>query len=199
MEFLRKSNPTIDLKKLSGDINSSRVKETTLRTELEGLNGIFKKKARDDCQFRLEQQESNTKDLIDRLQKNHGIRPEQISQKLNDYAKEKQNYLKEKTEGMEMTDKVEQLKQQSVNAYKFHKPLSDCQQSDLREISERISARVKLRPGEDRIFRLTQEDRKQLLKDYEGKVDPRTIEKCKNNFEKQDEMERQEKQAKQIR
>lgn len=79
MEFLRKSNPTIDLKKLSGDINSSRVKETTLRTELEGLNGIFKKKARDDCQFRLEQQESNTKDLIDRLQKNHGIRPEQIS------------------------------------------------------------------------------------------------------------------------
>lgn len=180
-----------DLKNLDRDISSSLAREITIKAELESLNGIFKKKAREDCQNRLEKQKSTTKGLIDRLQKDHCIKPEHISNKLTEYAEQKQNFIKEKIETMEKTDKVEQLVKQAVYSYKFHKPLSYCQQADLRDISDRIDARVKLRPDEERTFRLSQEDRKQLLKDYEGKVEPRIIEKCKGNFECQDEKERQ--------
>lgn len=183
-------NKATDLSKLDKDISVSLARENALKSELEGLNGILKKKARVDCQKRLDKQESITKGLLDRLNNDHGTTPQYISHKLGEYAEQKQNFIKEKAEVMQLTDKVEKVNQQLVYNYKYHKALSDTQYTDFKEISDRINARVNLRPGEDKTFRLTQADRQQLLKDFEGKIDPRTIEKCKDNFAQQDVQER---------
>ena len=45
------------------------------------------------------------------------------------------------------------------------------------------------------MFRLTQDDRQKLLKDFKGKVSPKTIEKCKENFENQDLHEREQRKS----
>lgn len=180
-------NKTTDLKSLERDISASLEQETALKIELEGLKGIFKKKAREDCTNRLEQQESFTQGLTDRLQKDHGIEPKYIVRKIESYAEEKKGFLKEKAEIMAQTDKVEQLGQQAVYKFKWHKALSDCQKDNLRDISNRIVTRARTSPNDDKIFRITHADRQQLLKDFVGKVEPKTIEKCKHVFEKQDE------------
>lgn len=191
-------NKAIDLSKLEKAIADSWTKEKALQSELEGLKGIFKKKAREDCQSRLEQQESESKRLVERLKTDHDTRPELIGQKNLYYSEQKQNFIKEKSEVMEQTDKMEQISQQAVYNYKFHKAITDTQEKDLREISDRINTKIKFRPGEEKIFRLTQADRQQLLKDFEGKISPIVIDRCKENFSKQDIQERQAReQAKQ--
>lgn len=182
----------IDLKEIEISISSNITNELALKAELELLKGIFKKKARDDCQSRLEQQEKERERLITRLKEDHDTLPEYIKQKYTYYADQKQNFINEKAKIMEQTDNLERISKQAVYTYKYHKALSDCQQADLREITDRISAKVKLRPGEDKTFRLTQDDRLQLLKDFEGKIAPNIIEKCKENFKQQDIQERQE-------
>lgn len=193
------NNKVSDLSRLDKDISVSLAKENALKSELEGLGGILKKKARVDCQKRLEKQEKESQSLLYQLKTNHGTTPEYISHKLEDYADQKQEVIKEKAKLMQLTDKVEKISQQTVYNYKFHKAISDTQEKDMREISDRINARIKFRPGEEKIFRLTQADRQQLLKDFEGKITPSTIERCKENFSKQDIQERLEKkQAKTI-
>lgn len=191
-------NKAIDLSKLEKAIADSWTKEKALQSELEGLKGIFKKKAREDCQNRLEQQEKESEQIVEHIRTDHDTRPDCIGQKHQYYAEQKQNFIKEKLEVMEQTDKVEQISQQAVYSYKYHKAISDTQEKDMREISDRINARIKFRPGEEKIFRLTQADRQHLLKDFEGKISSSTIERCKDNFSKQDVQERQAReQAKQ--
>jgi len=180
---------------LKKDIDISLAKENTLRTELEGLKGIFKKKAREDCQNRLNQQEKTTVQLQNRLQEVHDCSYEHIPQKINEYASQKQIYLSDKVVYMEQTDRIEQMKEDAIHKYKFHKGLADTQQKDMREVTNRINARIKLNPGEDKVFRMTQADRKELLKEYEEKgVTPRTIERCRENFDRQDIQERNERE-----
>ena len=192
-------NKATDLSRLEKDISASMIKENALKSELEGLKGIFKKKAREDCQSQLEIQKSTTKELIDRLQRDHNTRLEHIPYKLTEYTEQKKNFIKEKVEVMKQTDKVEHISQQAIYTYKYHKALSDTQQTDFKDISNRINSKIKFRPGEEKIFRLTQDDRQQLLKDFEGNIEPRTIERCNANFERQDEMERQVKVQTKIR
>lgn len=184
-------NKAIDLKNLEKDIADSWTKEKSLQAELEGLKGIFKKKAREDCKNRLEQQKKESERIISRLQADHNTKPEHIGDRLQEYTSQKENLIKEKAEIIEQTNRVEQLIKEIVYNYKYHKALSDCQQTDFREISDRINARVTLRPGDEKTFRLTQDDREQLLKDFEGKLDSNTFEKCKVNFIQQDIQERQ--------
>lgn len=180
---------------LKKDIDISLAKENTLRTELEGLKGIFKKKAREDCQNRLNQQEKTTVQLQNRLQEVHDCSYEHIPQKINEYASQKQIYLSDKVVYMEQTDRIEQMKEDAIHKYKFHKGLADTQQKDMREVTNRINARIKFTPGEDKVFRMTQADRKELLKEYEEKgVTPRTIERCRENFDRQDIQERNERE-----
>lgn len=182
-----------DIKTLEMHISGSLVQENSIRTELERLTGIFKKKARDDCKQRLEKQEQNTLQLLTRLQENHNIiKPEHIRNKIDEYNLQKQQFTNEKAKSMQQTDELEIKIKQAVDSYKSFKILADCQQEDLKNISERISSREKLRPGEEKTFRLTQNDREQFLKEYNGKVSPKIIEICKQNFEKQDIQERQE-------
>lgn len=184
-----------DVAKLQQDISFSVEKENAIRSELEGLRSMFKKKAREDCQKRLEKQENETCNLVDKLQKNYNTTPENIQQRIKDYLNQKNKFIEEKATVMEQTDKIEQTMRQTVYSYKYTKALSDCQQVDLREISDRINNKVPLRYGEEKMFRLTQDDRQKLLKDFEGKVSPKTIEKCKENFEKQDLHEREQRKS----
>lgn len=184
-----------DVAKLQQDISFSVEKENAIRSELEGLRSMFKKKAREDCQKRLEKQENETCNLVDKLQKNYNTTPENIQQRIKDYLNQKNKFIEEKATVMEQTDKIEQTMRQTVYSYKYTKTLSDCQQVDLKEISDRINNKVPLRYGEEKMFRLTQDDRQKILKDFEGKVSPKTIEKCKENFEKQDLHEREQRKS----
>ena len=187
-EYDRKTNDIAELKQA---ISTSLEKETFLRAELDGIKGIFKKKAREDCQSRLEQQEKETEQLQNRLQKEHDCRYEHIQQKIYDYTSQKRGLLHDKAKYIEQTNRVEQMMEDAVHTYKFHKGIADTQQIDMREITNRIHAEVQFRPGEDKVFRLTQADRKNLLKEYEEKgVAKRTIEHCRENFERQDIQER---------
>lgn len=192
-------NKATDLNTLEIGITYSLTKETALRAELESLKGIFKKKAREDCQSQLEQQEKESERLVERLKTDHDTRPEFIGKKHQYYDEQKKNFIREKIAVMEQTDKVEQISRQMVYTYKYHKALSDTQQMDLREISDHINDKVKFRPGEDRTFRLTQADRQQLLKDFEGKIAPNTIEKCKENFNRQNVQEQKAREQTKIK
>lgn len=180
-----------DLKRLKNELSVSITTETALRIELESLKGIFKKKLREDCQQRLEQQEKQSMQLVKRLQADHNTKPESIPQRLQDYANQKQHYLTEKVNIMEQTNQVEQISRKAVYSYKWYQALSDCQLPSFRELSTYLHAKVKLRLGEEKMFRLSQADRQQLLKDFEGNVNPQTIERCKENFNQQDIQERQ--------
>lgn len=182
---------TEDISELKQAISISLAKETALRAELDGLKGIFKKKAREDYQSRLDQQEKATEQLQNRLQKDHDCSYEHIPQKIYEYASQKQGFLRDKARYIEQTDKVEQLREEAVHTYKFHKGIADTQQADMKEVTNRINARIEFRPGEDKVFRLTQADRKALLKEYEEKgIASGTIEHCRENFDRQNTQER---------
>lgn len=184
-----------DLSGLQERISDSIARENALKGELEGLQGIFKGKARKECQKHLEQQEQATARLVNQLQADHGITPDQIPQKLTDYHAQRAGFISDKGEAMARTTAVEQIRDSAVHSYKFHKGMSDTQNKNLAEISDRISEKVPLRYGEDKIFRLTQEDRSQLLKEYKGKgMDSKMLERCKNNFDKQNIQERKERE-----
>lgn len=192
-------NQSNDLINLDTGINNSLDQENTLRIELDGLKGIFKKKAREELLQKLELQEKITKDLTDRLQKEYGITHENIIYEIHDVSQTKHNSINEKGEIVEKIDKIEHVLKQTVYDYKYHKALSDTQQEDMGDITQRINNKISFRPGEEKIFRLTQEDRHKLLKAFEGKIEPKLIEKCKANFEKQNDIERMERQIKSIK
>lgn len=185
-------NKSKELKILQKQIADSWKKEDDLEVELDGYKGIFKKKAREDCQNRLNEQKSKSEQLVNKLKTEYDTSPESINLKLQECENMKTYYAKEKLDVMDQTNQKENLSKQIIYTYKYHKALSDTQQSDLREISNRIDGKIKLRPGENKTFRLTQEDRKQLLKEFESKVPEKTFEKCKQNFIRQDKQERQE-------
>ena len=180
-----------DVQRVQGEIRQSLAQETTLKSELGGLNGIFKKKAREDCQHRLEEQESHTGKLESYLKREHNTDYQHIPDKIQEYSSQSYGYRADAMKCKEMTDSVEQNRDNAVHMYKFYKGVSDTQQVDMKDITERINAKVTLRPGEEKLFRLTQADRTQLLKEYEGKVAPKTIEKCRGNFERQTAQEQQ--------
>lgn len=174
-----------DVQRVQGEIRQSLAQETALKSELGGLNGFFKKKAREDCQRRLEEQESHTGKLESYLKREHNTDYQHIPEKIQEYSAQAYGFRADAMKCKEMTDTMEQNRDNAVHMYKFYKGVSDTQQVDMREITERINAKVTLRPGEEKLFRLTQADRTQLLKEYEGKVAPKTIEKCRGNFERQ--------------
>lgn len=180
-----------DVQRVQSDISHSFTQETALKSELEGLKGIFKKKAREECQHRLEEQEKQTEKLTSYLKREHNTDYQHIPDKIAEYSAQAYGLRADARGYKEKTDIVEQNRDNAVHMYKFHKGIADVQQADMRDISERINARVQLRPGEEKLFRLTQADRKALLKEYEGRVAPQTIEKCQNNFDRQDTQERQ--------
>ena len=55
-----------DVQRVQGEIKQSLTQETALKSELGGLNGIFKKKAREDCQRRLEEQQKEIETIRER-------------------------------------------------------------------------------------------------------------------------------------
>lgn len=182
-----------DIVSLHMDINSSQKKENVIKTELEGLKGILKTKARDDCQKRLSIQQDNTKSLLDRLKVTHKIDFKDITSKVKEYTNKQQEYENEKLSYIEQTDKIEQVRDKAVYDYKYNKALSDCQHPSFKAITKNINDREKFNYGEEKIFRLTQADRKQLIKDFKNSnVDQQTIDQCQKNFDKQDVREREE-------
>lgn len=182
-----------DIVSLHIDINSSHKKEKVIKTELEGLKGIIKTKARDDCQKRLSIQQDNTKSLIERLKTTHKIDFKDITSKVKEYTNQQQKYEAEKISYIEQTNKIEQVRDKAVYDYKYNKALSDCQHPSFKAIAKNINAREKFNYGEEKIFRLTQADRKQLIKDFKNSnVDQQTIDQCQKNFDKQDVREREE-------
>lgn len=180
-----------NLSRLKDDISHSMTQETALKAELEGFKGIFRKKAREDCQQRLERQEKVTEQLQARLRSEHNTDFLHIPEKLHEYSMQKRNFLADRQKSMELTDKAQQNMTDSVQMYKFHKGISDVQQADLREISDRIDGKVQLKPGEERLFKITQADRESLLKEYESKVKPETLGKIADSFDRQTAQEQQ--------
>lgn len=191
---------TEDISRLKQDISSSLARETALRAELEGLNGIFKKKAREDCQNRLKEQEMATERLTEQLKAEHGTDYRHINDIISTYKTQQTALSADKQKVIERTSQVEQRKEQLVHLYKYQKGLSDIQLPDFRKISDRISSRVEFRPGEERTFRITQADRLCLLDEYrnDSNIDSNILEKCKENFEKQNALERQERQDRKV-
>lgn len=181
-----------DLSELQKGISHSLLQENALQTELEGLKGIFKKKAREDCQHRLEQQKKESQRLLDRIKTNHNTTPESIPQKLKEYSEQKGDSIKEKAEAMAKTDEIEKIKEKSVYSYKYHKAVSDCQSKEFKEISNRLNDREKLLPEEKKIFYTTRNDKTQILKDMG--TNQSLMEKCKEVWKKQDITEQQEKE-----
>lgn len=182
-----------DIVSLHIDINNSQKKEKVIKTELEGLKGIIKTKARDDCQKRLSIQQDNTKSLIERLKTTHKIDFKDITSKVKEYTNQQQKYEAEKISYIEQTNKIEQVRDKAVYDYKYNKALSDCQHPSFKAITKNIKDREKFNYGEEKIFRLTQADRKQLIKDFkDSNVDQQTINQCEKNFDKQDVREREE-------
>lgn len=181
-----------DLTELQKEITYSLTQENALQAELEGLKGIFKKKQRDDFQKRLEQQEKESQRLIDRLSTEHNTTLEHIPLKLREYTDQEENFIKEKAEAIVSTNKIEKIRDKSIYSYKYQKALFDCQNQNFKEISERLIAREKLRPGEEKVFRTTREDRTQILKDMVKNQPQNIIDKCKEIWIKQDRTDQHE-------
>ena len=75
-----------DVQRVQGEIKQSLTQETALKSELGGLNGIFKKKAREDCQRRLEEQEKHTEKLESYLKREHNTDYQHIPDKIQEYS-----------------------------------------------------------------------------------------------------------------
>jgi len=181
------------LSNLQGKLANSWDRERALQVEIDGMQGIFKKKARAEKQAELDKQRENSEKLVDMIKENHDCEPQYITNQLRKYESQRRNFLKEKEESMKLTDQWEQRTTQAVMQYKYTKALSDIQGKDLKEITNRLDTRAELRQGESQIFRISHEDRNPVIDRLEQSGQSQEIiEKVKYGFQQQDERERQE-------
>lgn len=85
-----------------------------------------------------------------------------------------------------------------ANDYKYMKALIDTQNKDLKNISERIDARINLPIQYEGVFKITKADRPLILERM-AKVNPKRVDACKMNFEMQDKQEKQKVPQRKVR
>lgn len=185
------TSKTKDLVELQKGISYCLAQQKALQAESECLTGVFKKKKREECRNKLEQQEKESQRLEKQLRADHNITPEYITHRLEEYADQKEGFVQEKAESIRKTNKVEKLRDEAVCVYKYYKALSDCQSKNFSEISNRLNTRVNLLPGEEKVFHITRGDRIQILKDMVIKQPQSIVEKCKEVWKIQDYADRE--------
>lgn len=187
-----------DLRKRQKDINTTTDHYNGLESELEQTKGIFKGKQRKELQEQLNKVHEDIKAKLDNLKLNYNIEPTEINQKIEEIQENRQEYLKLKDTQIKHTNGYEDAMESKANDYKYMKALIDTQNKDLKNISERIDARINLPIQYQGAFKITKADRPLILERM-AKVNPKRVDACKMNFEMQDKQEKQKVPQRKVR
>jgi uncharacterized protein YdcH (DUF465 family) len=178
-------NAISDLGKRQCDINDHWSNYESLEKELGEHRGIFRVKYRKEIQEKMSAAQERMQDVFDKLKADYRIEPTEIDSKIREYQQRKQDYMANKSEQSQCTDKCEAKMDSTIKQYKYIKALGGTQSEHFRDITNRISARAEFPNDELRNFRITGDDQEEILGMME-RENPNCLEKCKDNFKNQD-------------
>jgi len=170
-----------ELVSLKKNIAAAHARLVLLEGQLKDAQGIFKAAQRKELQADIAKVQEKVQSLSKQLKDQYRTTPDNIEDSMTLLRNRKVQLQDLKAIEKSQTDNCEAKRAQAVTDYKIMKAISNTQGKPLRAISDRRDARVILSSQDERIFRITKEDRSWILDKLE-QVAPHFVDPCRESF-----------------